>query len=286
MKIGLIGTGLMGTPIGRKLIETGYSLNVYNRTSFKTKSLENLGASVFNSPNYIVKESDVLIIMLSDYDAIYETLIKSNIGGFDGKTIIQMSTIAPEESKEIEKRILNLNGEYFEAPVLGSINQIENGDLIVLVGGSPDQKVKSEKLFNSFSNKILHVGEVGKAAAMKLALNQLIISQTIAFSMSLGYLLEQELSAGMFMEILRGSALYAPTFDKKMQNMLNREFDNPNFPLKHLLKDLDLILGDFAEKEINTISLKGARKILLEAIELGFADHDYSSLYNSIHKNK
>lgn len=283
MNLGLIGTGLMGKPISKKLIESGYSLNVFNRTYVKAKDLEKLGASVYDSANKIVKDSEVILLMLSDYDAIYEVLVTSNIGGFDGKTIVQMSTIAPEESKEIEKRITRLNGNYYEAPVLGSIPQIINGELIVLVGGSENQYELSKNLFSSLSKKILHVGEIGKASAMKLALNQLIISETVAFSMSLGFLKEKNLDVDIFMNILRESALYAQTFDKKLPNMLERNFNNPNFPLKHLLKDLDLILGEFGDSKINTNSLKGIRKILIDAIQNGFGEKDYSALYNSVH---
>ena len=276
----------MGKPLAKKILNAGYLLNVYNRTQYKAKEIEELGAILYNSPNKIVKDSDILIIMLSDYDAIYEVLITSNIGGFEGKTVIQMSTIAPEESKEIGSRILNLHGDYFEAPVLGSIPQIENGELIVLVGGNKKQISENEKLFSCFSNKILYIGEVGKASAMKLALNQLIISETVAFSMSLGYLKENGLDIETFMEILRGSALYAPTFDKKLSKMLDRNFENPNFPVKHLLKDLDLMLGEFSESGININSLKGIRKILLDTIQQGYADHDYSAIYNGVHPAK
>jgi 3-hydroxyisobutyrate dehydrogenase len=288
MNLGLIGTGLMGKAMAIKLIENGYSLNIYNRTYIKAKDLAELGASIYDSPNKIVKDSDIIILMLSDYDAIYDVLITSNIGGFDGKTVIQMSTIAPNESIEIEKRINKLNGEYFEAPVLGSILQIANGELIILVGGSDEQYEKTQKLFACLGKKknILHIGVVGKAAAIKLALNQLIISETVAFSMSLGYLIENNLDIDLFMEILRSSALYAPTFDKKLPSMLNRNFEKPNFPLKHLLKDLDLILGEFSEGGIDTNSLKGIRRILLNSIEKGFGDSDYSALYNSVHPNK
>ena len=132
----------------------------------------------------------------------------------------------------------------------------------------------------------MHIGKIGDAAAMKLALNQLIVSETIAFSMSVGYLRENNLDVDVFMQILRGSALYAPTFDKKLPNMIDRDFSNPNFPVKHLLKDLDLILGEFGENGINTNSLKGSRKIFVDAIQRGFSDHDYSAIYNSIHQTK
>ncbi|MCW8850710.1 MAG: NAD(P)-dependent oxidoreductase [Melioribacteraceae bacterium] len=283
MKIGLIGTGLMGKPLAEKIISSNYSLNVFNRSLAKTKELEKMGAKVFNDVFALVKLSDVIILMLSDYDAVYEILFGNNVGHYEGKTIIQMGTIAPSESKELERKINNMRGEYFESPVLGSIPQIKSGELIVLVGGTLDQYQKWKSLFSVFSNKVLHIGKIGDASAMKLALNQLIVSETVAFSMSLGYLRENNLNVDTFMDILKGSALYAPTFEKKLPNMLSRDFTNPNFPLKHLLKDLDLMLGAFGEKNINTNSLKGIRKILVDTIQNGYADHDYSALYNGIH---
>jgi 3-hydroxyisobutyrate dehydrogenase len=286
MRLGLIGLGLMGAQLAKKIVEANYPLNIFNRTLSKVDDLENVGVKVYTEISKLVKDSDTIILMLSDYDAIYEVLFNSNVGQYEGKTIIQMSTIAPSESKEIEKKIVKLRGNYFEAPVLGSIQQIINSELIILVGGEESQYNKFQTLFSVFSNKILHIGKIGDASAMKLALNQLIVSETVAFSMSLGYLRENNLDVDKFMDILRGSALYAPTFDKKLPNMLNRDFSNPNFPVKHLLKDLDLILGEFGENEINTNSLKGIRKILVDTIQQGFADHDYSALYSGVHPIK
>ncbi len=286
MKLALIGTGLMGLPLSKKILEAGFELNVYNRTQSKAEPLKKFGAKVFSDVNQIIKESDTIILMLTDFDSITEVLFENNVNDYSGKTIIQMSTIAPEESKEIETRIKKLLGAYFEAPVLGSIKQIENGDLIVLLGGETELFRKYNNLFKSFSNKILEIGNVGNASAMKLALNQLIISETVAFSMSLGFVRENNLDIEQFMDIVRNSALYTPTFDKKLNNMVTRNFSNPNFPLKHLLKDLDLILGAFSEKQINTSSLKGARRNLLSAIEKGYGNQDYSALYNGIHLQK
>ena len=242
-----------------------------------------MGATVFKTSSELIKKSDVIILMLTDYDAIRSVLFDENDSQYENKTIIQMSTIAPEESKEIELKVNKLRGEYFEAPVLGSINQILNKELITLFGAKKEQYDKWKPLFENFGENVIHIGNVGDASAMKLALNQLIVSQTVAFSMSLGYLREKQLDVNLFMKILRNSALYAPTFDKKLENMMERNFNNPNFPVKHLLKDLDLILGEFGQENINTNSLKGIRKIFIDSIELGNAEMDYSAIYDSIH---
>ena len=115
MKIGLIGTGLMGAPLAKKIVEAEYPLNIFNRTLSKTIDLENREAKVYTEISKLIKDSDTIILMLSDYDAIYEVLFNSNVGQYEGKTVIQMSTIAPSESKEIEKRIVKVRGNYFEA---------------------------------------------------------------------------------------------------------------------------------------------------------------------------
>ncbi len=284
MRIGLIGTGLMGAPIVEKLLNAGFDMKIYNRSETKTAKLIEKGAVKYTNIHDLIKNTDLIISMLTDFDAFDELVLKTGLNNLDGKTIIQMSTIAPPETLELQTKIEKLNGEYLEAPVLGSIPQIKAGELIILVGSTKEQFDKWHNIFSILGNKILHIGKVGDAAAMKLALNQLIITETAAFSMSLGYIREHKLDVEQFMDILRGSAIYAPTFDKKLPRMLERNFENPNFPVKHLLKDLDLILNEFGQNNIDTNTLKGIRKIIVNELEHGEGNLDYSAIYNSIHK--
>lgn len=282
MKVGLIGTGLMGKPMSQKIKNAGFNITVFNRSIEKAKVLSDYGIEVSKSPAKLIESVDVIITMLSDFNAIVSSLFIEK-SSFKNKTVIQMSTISPKESILLKERINKFGGYYFEAPVLGSLQQIEEKKLIVLVGGNEEDKNKYEKLFESFSNKIVYIGEVGKAAAIKLSLNQLIASETAAFSMSLGYLRENNVEVEKFMDILRGSALYAPTFDKKLPNFLERNFENPNFPLKHLLKDVRLMISQFKQDGINTLPLEGVEEIIKKGIENNLSEQDYSSLYNVIH---
>jgi 3-hydroxyisobutyrate dehydrogenase len=286
MRVGLLGTGLMGAPIVEKLLNANFDMRIYNRSASKTEKLVEKGAKKYSNIHELIKDSDVIISMLADFDSFNELILNIGLNQLDSKTFIQMSTIAPPESKELQTRIEKLRGKYIEAPVLGSIPQVKAGELIILVGSTKEQFDKWQNIFSVLGNKILHIGKVGDAAAMKLALNQLIITETAAFSMSLGYVREHNLDVEQFMSVLRGSAIYAPTFDKKLPRMLKRNFDNPNFPVKHLLKDLDLILNEFGESNINTNALKGIRKIIVTELERGEGNLDYSAIYNSIHQNK
>jgi len=114
----------------------------------------------------------------------------------------------------------------------------------------------------------------------------LIISLTTAFATSLGFMQEKGLDIDMFMNILRQSPLFAPTFDKKLLRMLNRDFKNPNFPVKHLLKDLNLILNEFSSTGIVVDPLKEIENILSKTLDQGYSDLDYSALYNIINPMK
>ncbi|MGF1488227.1 MAG: NAD(P)-dependent oxidoreductase [Prochloraceae cyanobacterium] len=283
MKIGFLGTGLMGQPMAQRLIEAKISLTVYNRTPSKLSSLKEAGATIANTPAEAIKNSEIIILMLSDAGAIESVLLsQDNASLLNSRTVIQMGTIAPKQSKEIAEKIVKNGGEYLEAPVLGSIPQVKSGELLVMVGSTPEQFTKYSPVLKHFRPEPMHVGTVGKAAAMKLALNQLIASLTAAFSLSLGLVKKEGVEVEKFMQILRQSALYAPTFDKKISRMEKRNFDNPNFPTKHLLKDTNLFLESAEAIGLDIIGLEGTRNLIKKAIERGFSEADYSAIYAAI----
>lgn len=198
-----------------------------------------------------------------------------------GRTIIQTGTIGPSESRNLAQDFNKAGAAYLEAPVLGSIPEATRGDLIVMVGADHDQYARWKGLLNIFGPTPVQIGSVGQAAAVKLALNQLIASLTTAFAVSLGFVQRLNVNTDLFMEILRNSVLYAPTFDKKLQRMLDRHFENPNFPTKHLSKDVAFFRGEASQLGVNTDLLEGIQ-VLNRAMEQGLAEADYSALYQAV----
>ena len=285
MKIGFLGTGLMGQPMVLRLLEANHSVTVYNRTESKLHPLQEAGAQAVDSPVEVIEQSDCLILMLSDAAAIAETLLSDKATThLTNRTVIQMGTIAPTESQSIRDAVVSAGGEYLEAPVLGSIPQVKTGELLVMVGGTKAQFDRYSELLKCYSPEPMYVGEVGTAAAMKLALNQLIAGLTSTFALSLSFVQQQGVDVEQFMDVVRESALYAPTFDKKLDRMCERNFENPNFPTKHLLKDTDLFLTQAAELGLNTKSLEGIRQIIETAIAQGLGEQDYSAIYSAIYR--
>jgi 3-hydroxyisobutyrate dehydrogenase len=123
------------------------------------------------------------------------------------------------------------------------------------------------------------MGEVGSAMAAKLALNQLIASLTHSFSLSLHLVQRSGVAVPAFMELLRHSALYAPTFDKKLERELQRHYGDPNFPTAHLRKDLALFQGAAQRAGLDASGLGGLLTLLQGATAAGLDGLDYCALH-------
>ncbi len=283
MKTALMGAGLMGAPMARRLLEMGHDVIVYNRSRNKTDVLARNGMAVAGTPAEAIESAECVLLTLSDLVAIRAVLFTESASqALKGRVVIQMGTIGPEQSRRLLSEVDSLGGSYLEAPVLGSIPEAKAGRLIVMVGGTPEQFASYRELLQSFGPNPVLIGPVGQAAAVKLALNQLIASLTGAFSLSLGFVQRQGVEVDAFMDILRESALYAPTFDKKLSRMLAHHYTGPNFPTKHLAKDVDLFLSESRTLGLDTRLLEGLRQAVESAIRKGLADDDYSALFEGI----
>lgn len=283
MKIGLLGAGLMGSTFAQRLAKQGFNISVYNRTLTKITALADQGIKISDSVDEIIAGSDTLVLMLSDAEAIRSVLLPDHANlDLTGKTIIQMATIAPEQSRQLHQDFSNLNGKYIEAPVLGSTPEAEAGKLIIMAGGDASLFTEILPILNALSESPQLVGEVGTAAALKLSMNQLIASLTSAFSLSLGFALNNNVDLDAFMETVRASALYAPTYDKKLSKYLDRSFAGANFSTKHLLKDINLFLLDAKKLGLATQALEGVGEITKIAVDQGLGNQDYSSIYQII----
>jgi 3-hydroxyisobutyrate dehydrogenase len=285
MKVAFLGTGLMGLPMAQRLLAANFELVAYNRTPEKLAPLEAAGAEIVTHPRFAIREAECIILMLTNAAAIYHVLLSDTAWRtLEGRTVIQMGTITPTESQEIRDAVIGGGGEYMEAPVLGSIPEAKAGNLIVMVGSEKRQYERHLPLLQNFGADPIYVGPVGTAAGMKLALNQLIASLTTSFALSLAFVERQGIDIDLFMQILRQSSLYAPTFDKKLRRMLDGNYTNPNFPTKHLLKDTDLFISEAQSLGLDLASIEAVRHIVHTAVKMSFANDDYSSVFSAINQ--
>jgi 3-hydroxyisobutyrate dehydrogenase len=283
MRVSLIGTGLMGEPMARRLLEAGYDLTVHNRTIAKTRSLVEAGVRRADSAAEAVAASEVTVLILADSAAIRAALAPAgSLPDLSGRTLIQMATIGAAESLELARDVEAHGGDYLEAPVLGSRAQAADGSLFVLVGSTAEQFERWRDLLSVLGSNPRRMGEVGQAATVKLALNQLIASHITSFSLSLGMVRRAGVDVDKFMGILRRSALYASSQDTKLPRMQARDFSDPNFQTRLLLKDIDLVRQEADRLGLTPTAIEGIRDVVQMAIEQGLADADYSSVYNAV----
>jgi len=275
----------MGGPMALQLQQGGFEVIAWNRSPEKLTPLQAAGIETVATAGAAIASAPVTITMLSDAAAI-KSAVLSEPQALAGKTILQMGTIAPAESREIQAAVTAAGGDYLESPVLGSTPQVKAKTLILMVGAAPEQFEQWRSVLECFGPKPALMGPVGTAAATKLAMNQLIGSLTAAFSMSLALVQNEGLDLDKFMTIVRDSALYAPTFDKKLERMCDRNFADPNFPTKHLLKDMNLFVQAAESQGIDASVAASVAQVTQKAIDQGLADQDYSAIYNAVNLKK
>ena len=277
--IALLGTGLLGAAIGQRLLQRGHRLSVWNRTPERCAPLLAAGAELAATPAAAIAAAEVVVTVLSDGPATAAVLLDQGGSALAGRSVVQIATIAPEESRQLDVAIRALGGHYIEVPVLGSRPEALAGSLQLMAGGPAASVERLWPLLQDLAGTPVRLGEVGSAMAAKLALNQLIASLTHAFSLSLHLVQHAGVEVEAFMELLRGSALYAPTFDKKLERELAGDYANPNFPTAHLRKDLLLFLAAARGAGLAVEGLEGLAALLERATPAGLDGLDYCALH-------
>jgi 3-hydroxyisobutyrate dehydrogenase len=174
MKIGVCGTGRMGSSIAERLIAVGHDVGVWNRDGAKTKQLVEAGASAFESPAALVEANEAIIVMLLNdaaTEAVYRGangLLKAKLGG---KLVIDMSTIRPDTMISVGKEATKLGAAFVECPVGGSKMPAKEGKLFGFVGGTDPDVARARPLLEQLCRRIEHVGQLGAGATLKLAVN-------------------------------------------------------------------------------------------------------------------
>ncbi|QEY32007.1 NAD(P)-dependent oxidoreductase [Synechococcus sp. RSCCF101] len=276
--VALLGTGHLGGAIGQRLLSCGHPLTVWNRTPQRAEALVTAGACLASTPAAAVASAGLVVSVLSDGSTTRDQL-ESCAPALKGRLLMQIATIAPQESRCLGRWLAEQGCEHLEAPVLGSKPEALAGRLLVMTAGPEAALRRADALVAALSEQPTHLGDWGQALIAKLALNQLIASLTHAFSLSLHLVQRSGVSVEAFMDVLRPSALHAPTFDKKLPRMLSGDYAGANFPLAHLNKDLTLFLQSAREAGLNAAGLTGLQQLLESPAARDAAGLDYSALH-------
>ena len=282
MKIAFIGTGLMGYPMAKNLINKKINLKVFSRTLEKAKPLEKLGATIANSLGEAVREADIVITMLTDDEAVEKVLgneeFLNNLK--TSSIVIDMSSIKPKIAIQYGKLFKDRNIHFLDAPVSGGTIGAEEGSLAIMVGGDQNVFDGAFDTLKIMGNPTL-VGPIGSGQVSKLA-NQIIVGVTIGAVAEAITLCEKAgVDANKFIKALSGGFADGKILQNHGKRMIDKDF-SPKGKVSTHLKDMNNILecaGDFKTKlPISNL----IQEMFKSLVDQGNDNDDHSALYKEI----
>ena len=282
--IGFIGIGLMGFPMAKNLLKSGYNLKAYNRSQDKADRLKEFGAEISTSIKGVVTNSDVVIAMLTDDAAVEKVMgsdeFISNIK--EGTTVIDMSSVNPVITKKYAEILKEKNINYLDAPVSGGTIGAEEASLAIMVGGDEKTFKECYDLLKILGNPTL-VGPVTSGQISKLA-NQIIVGVTIGAVAEAVTLCEKSgTNPSKMIEALSGGWADSKILQTHGQRMIDKDF-SPKGKTTTQLKDMTNIInaGKAVETHLPISSL--VKEMYKDLVTDGHGNTDHSSLYNAIEK--
>ena len=246
MKIGIAGTGKMGTAIAARLKSVGHDVLVWNRTEAKAKAALDLGATWCGTAKDLSQQSDIVLCLLTNEQALDDVYFSAHgllSAPAPGKLIIEMSTISPDKQAVMAEKAAKVGVKYLECPVGGSIGPAKEGKLIGFVGGSAEDLAMAKPLLEQMCKRVEHVGNHGAGSMMKLAINLplLVYWHTFAEALSLIHPLgvDPQRVVDIFSETSGGPNLLKNRGAFIAQSLIDGKSDAVNVTLNTVIKDLN-----------------------------------------------
>ena len=280
-RVGFVGLVLMGAPMAANVARAGYPLTVYNRSPEKTASLGELGARSAATPRDVAAASDVVITMLTDAAAVEQVLRGEEgllAGGRSGSVLIDMSTVSPDQSRSMAIEIEVRGWRKLEAPVYGSTGPAREGALGIMVGGDPALFEEQRDLLQSMGKSIFYMGRMGAGAATKLAFNLMVASQFQSLAEAMALAGNAGVDLSKLSEVIQATAVSSDLIRRKIANILGDNYA-PAFPLKHMHKDLGLMLETGHALGVPLPATGAIHESFTAARSRGYGDLDAIAVY-------
>ncbi|MGZ8473993.1 MAG: 2-hydroxy-3-oxopropionate reductase, partial [Candidatus Deferrimicrobiaceae bacterium] len=244
MKTGFIGLGIMGKPMAKNLMKAGYRLVVFDTNAAPMKELAAAGAETAASPKEVAEKCDVVVTMLPNSPHVRAVVSGPRgviEGAGPGKTVIDMSSIAPLASREIASLLAEKGVEMLDAPVSGGEPKAIDGTLSVMVGGKKDVFERCYPIMKSMAASVVRVGDAGAGNVAKLA-NQIVVALNIAaMSEALVLAAKAGVQPDLVYQAIRGGLAGSTVLDAKAPLVMDRKF-SPGFRVNLHIKDLGNVL--------------------------------------------
>lgn len=278
--LGFIGIGLMGLPLSLRLLEAGFSLNVWNRTPEKLQQLIAAGAKACTSIAEVVASSDVIILCLAD-TATVESIVRNAIApnGTAGKLLIDLSSIHPENTRQLAALLQEQCAMgWVDAPVSGGVAGAEQGTLAIMAGGSAENIDIARRVLAPLYKQLTHMGDIGSGQITKIC-NQMIVSCNVLVIAEMMALAKQAgVNTQQIPAALSGGFADSKPLQIVGEQMANARFEPVKWRIKTLLKDLNMALA-LSTQQGNAIPMSALAAQLMQLHgNQGYLEQDPSTL--------
>jgi len=283
--IGFIGLGIMGKPMAANLIKGGHTLLLHSRSGVP-QDLTAAGGKACASAKEVAQKSEIIITMVPDTPDVEKALFGTGgaaEGLSRGKTVIDMSSISPIETKQFAKRINGLGCEYVDAPVSGGEVGAKNAALTIMVGGSQATFDKVKPVFDLMGKNITLVGGNGDGQTCKVC-NQIIVALNIeAVSEALVFASKAGADPARVRQALMGGFAASRILEVHGERMIKRTFD-PGFRIELHQKDLSLALAGARAMGLSLPNTATAQELFNACVANGGAKWDHSAMVRALEK--
>jgi 3-hydroxyisobutyrate dehydrogenase len=277
LRVGLLGVGLMGSAMARRLLDQGTAVIAWDRHPEHAHALEDRGGEPAESPADVVRRAGVVISMLPTAEVIRD-VVEPTLKDWPADTIwLQMSSVGAAEADELTQAAKAHAVTLVDAPVSGSTHPAEEGQLTILASGPDSARAVVKPIFDALASRVLWVGEAGMGSRLKLAANHWMITMVTALAESMHLCEAMELDPQQFIGLLDGGPLGSPYALQKLDEMRRRDYP-AGFPVRLALKDLQLV----SEVEHNARATMPLLDTVLERFTSAnqhLADQDLAAIY-------
>jgi 3-hydroxyisobutyrate dehydrogenase len=276
MRVAVLGTGIMGFPIARNAAGAGIEVRAWNRTAERAEPLSEHGVEVASEPADAVRGTDLFATVLTDTEAVLSVVDRELLEAAGDAVWVQMSTIGLEGTARCAELAQQAGVELVDAPVVGTKQPAEQGELMVLASGPEDVQDRCKPLFDAIGKRTVWLGPAGEGTRYKLIVNAWLVgvveslAETIALAEGLGA------EPRRFLELIEGGPMDLAYAQLKGKAMIERSFETA-FPLAHAAKDAGLVLDAAGESGLSLPLVETVREQMARAIELGHGEEDMAA---------
>jgi len=279
--VAVLGTGIMGAPMSRNLCAAGLDVRAWNRTREKAQALSDSGVEVADRPGDAVGGADAVVTMLADGPAVERDMTDDGALAAmdDGAVWIQTSTVGVKALGRLSVLAARGGVGFVDAPVLGTRQPAEAGELIVLAAGEERLRGRCQPVFDAIGSQTRWLDGAGTATRFKLVLNSWIVGLVETLAETIGLARALDIEPAAFLSAIEGGPLDCGYAQTKGSAMAEESFEPSSFPLRLAAKDARLVLEAAREAGLSLPLVRATSSQFERAIERGHADEDLAAAY-------